>query len=36
MQETQAFDYELKEVGKLNSVHYARNELLEAKDGKMP
>jgi hypothetical protein len=31
MQEAQAFEDELKEVGKLNSILYARNQELEAR-----
>jgi hypothetical protein len=44
MQETQAFEDELKEVSELNSVLYAQNNELkaklaeesQAKDGKLP
>jgi hypothetical protein len=44
MQETQAFEDELKEVSELNSVLYTQNNELEAKlaeesqakDGKLP
>jgi hypothetical protein len=44
MQEAQAFEDELKEVGELNSVLYAQNQELEAKlaeeshakDGEVP
>jgi hypothetical protein len=44
MQDSQAFEDELKEVSKLNSALYARNQELEAKlaeesqakDGKLP
>jgi hypothetical protein len=44
MQDSQAFEDELKDVSKLNSALYARNQELEAKlaeesqakDGKLP